>query len=395
MSLIDKKVSVKKLSECLFIILIMFPFIQLRTYQELPLIIQNFYSIFEIISSSIIFVYLILKKKLKLNNFCLLIIVYVLFYIINTIINYPEGLLYCGRKMIVQLALVLFVNDRLSNKTDSMIHSLAIIYHFYIIMNIIFYIIFPNGILEPSVVSYHHVHFLGDDNALIYVIFPGIIIGIIDSYMRCGKIKIINFLEIMSCELIFIKLWTVSSFVCFSLFIMLLILNHFKKINIYFLIMSFIVIILILFFGLNLDFVQSIIVNVLHKPINLSGRVQLWEQSFKMIIQKPFFGYGGYYKFGLFKVNGGLYQCHTPFLQIIIDIGIVGATTFVNSVVICIKSIKKNYYNIISQVLSIGILCIFINYIFEYTEFTHILILLSIAFNVDKIKVKTDVKKNV
>ena len=180
----------------------------------------------------------------------------------------------------------------------------------------------------------------------------------------------------------FLKLWTVTSIVCFLIFIILILLYRFTNlINIKTLSVVLISFVLLLFLGLNIEFIQKIIVNVLHKSITLSGRTIIWKQAFDFIRNSLFLGYGGYFKYGTFVLNGKLYPCHTTYLQILIDCGLIGFTIFCWIIVYLFKELKKYEKEKHAMFIGIGFTCILINYLFEYSQIHHLIIIMAIISN--------------
>jgi len=380
-----KTINIKKICKYILLIILFLPFIQQRTIEELPNFLKLFYNYGIILSSIIMYLYLLINKKIKMNQFLVIFIILAAFYCCNSFFKWPESVLFCLKHFFCMIALIIFITKSLENNSYDVIHSLALIYHFFIIANFILLILFPQGIYKTSVISYHNGHLLGDDNALIYVLLPGIIITCVDSIIKKKKISFLNIIEILMCEISFIKVWSATSVVCFSLFILLLIVDKIKKIPVSILISIFIVALLILLFGLSSPIIQNIILNVLHKSVTLSGRTLVWRDSFILIKNRLLSGYGGYFSYGKFYYNGMYYPCHTPYLQILLDSGIVGMILYVCLFISVFLKIRKNYNNRAIRIVTIGIICIMINYILEYSQFFHLYILLCLAYNFDNV----------
>lgn len=364
-------------------IIVLFPFIQQRTLEELPNFIQLGYKVMCLGCSTIIYLFILFSKKINYNKYTILFIIYWIFSIFNTVFfhNYHDSL-FLLQNAYNFIALTLFLHKESKDNPKILIKSLSTIYHCFILINFVLFLLFPNGFYKPTLVPYHTGHLLGDDNALIYVILPGIIITCFSSLYSKKKLSVLNIFEIIACMVMFLKLWTVTSIVCFLIFIILILLYRFTNlINIKTLSVVLISFVLLLFLGLNIEFIQKIIVNVLHKSITLSGRTIIWKQAFDFIRNSLFLGYGGYFKYGTFVLNGKLYPCHTTYLQILIDCGLIGFTIFCWIIVYLFKELKKYEKEKHAMFIGIGFTCILINYLFEYSQIHHLIIIMAIISN--------------
>lgn len=373
-------------------VIILFPFIQQRTLEELPNFIQLSYKVLCLGSSTLIYLSILFSKKIHLNKYLIIFIAYWVFSIFDTIfLNNYRDVFFLLQNAYIFIALTFFIFKESRENPSIMIRSLSTIYHFFIIANFLLFLLFPEGFYKPTLVHYHTGHLLGDDNALIYVILPGIILTCFSSLYNYGKLNKLNIIEIVACLFMFLKLWTVTSMVCFLLFILLILLEkNTKIINTKVLAIIFASFITLLFFGLNLNIVQKIIINILHKSVTLSGRTLIWKQALKFINNSLLVGYGGYFKYGAFLLNGKIYPCHTTYLQILIDCGLIGFTIFGYLITNLFKELKKYENEKHSMFIGIGFTCILINYLFEYSQFHHLVIVMAIIANLKYFKINYD-----
>ena len=367
----------------IFLMILFFPFIQQRTYEEVPNIIRLFYRHAPIFSATIMYIYIFVRGKIFVDKYVKLSLLFWAYIIFTTIFfNNLDGLSFLLFNAYSLFGLTLFLNQVLKIDTASTLKSLSNIYHFFILLNFILFVFFPNGIYETM--TYHTGHLLGDDNALIYLILPGLIINFVNSYYNTGKISRLCIFELVSTIFMFIRVWSVTSMLCIILFTVLLIANKYvKSIKTNRLIYFLVAFIVLLFFGLDTEFIQNIITNIFHKTVTLSGRTYLWKMSLDMIQARFFLGYGGYFKHGHFLMNGINYPCHTPFLQMLIDGGIVYLLIFVYIIYTIYKQAQKYSSNNITKILVIGLTVILINYIFEYSQFYHLYIILMLINNLN------------
>lgn len=378
-----KKEFCKNFLVSILLICLLLPFIQQRTFEELPRLLVIFYSFGPVLSATIMYLLCFVRKKIHFSRYLVFNIIIWMSSVLTTILfNNSSGISFLLKNVYIFIGFMLFLNSEFKDNPIRLIHILAYIYHMFILLNFILFLIFPSGIYSVSLVSYHSGHLLGDDNALIYIILPGLIINIIDSYLNKNKISILCVFEIISTIYMFIKLWTVTSLLCIFLFTFLLIFTKkINKINLNIFIYVFFVVCFVLFFGLDNPFIKSFVENTLHKSITLSGRVILWSNSFKMIKNRLFLGYGGYFNHGHFLLNGMIYPCHTPYLQMVIDGGILNLLLFFIMIVLAYHEGNKFKNNRIAVISIIGLTVMLINYIFEYSQYYHLMIILALIFN--------------
>lgn len=380
-----QKINIKQFLQYLFIII---PFLQFRTYSEMPAswgLIDRYWCI---LSATIIYILHFKSLVPTISRTSLKwISLFWCIYISITLFNFVSGMPNVIYHSYIYFALCFFLFLTLSNsqKRLCMLAALAWGYGMLIFVNFFTDILVPNGLYKVS--SYHTTHFLGDDNALIYVFLPGITCMSLYSLISKGKINSIVWLAIITCEYSLISVWSVSAMMTLVLFVFLLLYVIVKKtIPPKILFLGVIVIIIITLFGLTNIYVSHFIENYLQKDVTLTGRTFLWAYAFDLILQNPIWGSGGYFTNGRWYladvITAGTieYPCHTPFLQLLIDGGIVlfGIFSYITwrGYSVCSKNINKCIC-----ILSIGLSCMLVNYITEYAGLSHFFIVITLMLN--------------
>ena len=272
----------------------------------------------------------------------------------------------------------------MQDNPKDLLKILTYIYITFILINNILVIIFPEGFYVAN--AYHHGHLLGDDNSIIYVALPGMIIASLYSIIKYGKISKFTWFNIIFCELIFIKLWAASAIISFAVFIFLVFLgNKNIKLSPMKLFIALISFCLIIFIGFNTPVLVNFITNYLHKDISFSGRTYLWKYGFDLIKQKPIFGYGGYFVEGRSVLHRRLYPVHTTYLQLLIDGGIILFSQFILIIFNTFKKLTKYKNYLCPHIISAGLIGIGISYTFEQAGLYHLMIIIPIAYNIEKI----------
>lgn len=360
-------------------ILLLFPYITPRTFEDYPPMVSKIWNILILINTLIIILYLIIHKKIEFPKNILTIIIFCITYLLITIIKNIVLLKSCF-SIVYLLILSLFLNEEIKHDKDNVLKALVIIYMFWTILNNILIVLFPNGIFVTN--SYHSGHLLGDDNAIIYMALPAIIVLIIYSYIKHNRISLFAWLNIVFCEFIFLKLWSTSAFLAFGVFALLLFFCT-KKIKFSprkILLMSLSFGIMIFFFN-KIPIIKDFVTNYLHKDITFTGRTYIWDAAFQMINKHPLLGYGGYFVMGQFKTIYGIYPVHTTHLQILIDGGVILFIEYISIYIMSFHSLMKNKKYIISTIVSYGILAMIISYTFEYAYLNHFIIIMTLALN--------------
>lgn len=388
MKKVGSKIDKYNQTPVIIIILLLFPFIQQRTYQELPLI-ESFYRLYTLIATIIIYLrtFPYIFNIYKSHSYLYLITLYVIFNILSTFINPTEGKYRSTEILMSFLSLCFLIAYESKKSPDHLLKALKIVYGFFIYTNFILDILFPNGLYTNITGSFHSSHFLGDDNALIFVFLPGLTCMICASIRKYNKILLYDWIAVFACLVTLLLVWSVSAFLCMGMFTFLLILIKFDILPSPYILMSVVCgIILLCLFGLSNPTIQIIIDNYLGKDATLSGRTILWANAIVMIIEKPILGWGGYFMNGFWDLSPTFaYPCHTPYLQMLIDGGVVLFIIFWFITYLAFREVKR-VGGRLSSVLVIGMTCMLINYITEWSTHYHYFVIISLMLNLRYIK---------
>lgn len=380
-----QKMNKKRFLLYLFLII---PFLQFRTYSEMPRswgIIDEYWCI---LSATIIYIRyfnsLILTIK---RTFLKWMLLFWGIYICTTVFNFTQGIRGVLYYSYTYFALCFFFFKVLSipQKRLCLLAALAWGYGTLIFANFITGILVPEGLYKT--ITYHSTHLLGDDNALIYIFLPGVTCMSLYSLVNKGKISIIVWLAIIVSEYTLISIWSASAMIVLALFILLelyILIRTPISSKLLFGIVVFSIIISL--FGLTNVYISHFVENYLQKDITLSGRTTLWIYAFDLFLQNPILGSGGYFVNGrwflgeIITSTSTEYPCHTPFLQLLIDGGVVLFGVFIY-IVYCGYQNYNRYKNKCTCILAIGLSCMLINYITEYAGLAHFFIVVTLMLN--------------
>lgn len=306
-----------------------------------------------------------------------LVTLFCVLYIIPSILNFQQGSLRSIERIVCFYVCFLFIYKHSKIHLNTILTSLSLVYGFFIAANFILFILFPNGLYSISHSTHHNSMLLGDDNAVIYVALPGLICLVCHSLQKFGRITRFVWFCIVSTVLTLIILWAASGMVCALMFaIFLLAHRYFDNKSPFWFFGGVVAAVIVCIFCLSVPVIANIIEGSLEKDITLSGRTFLWEQAFAYIAQKPLFGWGGYFLNGIFVLGRDLYYpCHTQYLQMIIDGGMVLFASYVALIIHLFSIMKKYYEKKSAYVLTIGLSFMMVNYITEWSPHNHFFII--------------------
>lgn len=375
-------------------LILLFPFVQQRTMQEFPLWFKNVYEYGIVVSSTIVYLMFIVRKDCNVSTIMnyFPIILFWLVYILSTLLVKTNELLYTGRRAYSMIAILLFIDMEIRRNTRITLKLLALFYTTYVLLNNILVVFFPEGCFKVTTSLTHKGHLLGDDNAIIYVALPGMLFLVIYSLYEYGRITKFTWFNLILCEFVFVRLWAGSAFVCFFMFIVILYFSVSKCVLtirplLIFACIGFCAYIIFASSVKNNVFgdglISGFITSFLGKDLTFSNRSFMWENALGLIKEKPLLGYGGYYQAGIYISKGGItYPCHTPYLQFLLDGGIILFSSFVTWVLFIAKKLSKTKNNSYSRAITAALIAIFISYIFEYTQMYHVMIICALAINI-------------
>ena len=362
---------------------ILFPFIQQRTLDEVPGIVPTLYKYGSFLAACCIYSKFFIMHEIHIRKHIWIFLPFWGAYIISTVLGSLATLPRMIFNAFILFSLVLFIYMEIRNNLELLLQMLSYIYGGFIFMNMVLDFVFPGGLYKTE--GYHAAHLLGDDNAIVFVALPGLAIMICYSLLKLGKISWLVWAEIAITEITLLRLWSVSAMAMVTMFIfMLIFVLKIGNINGWLLFAGVMFAMFVVLFGLTNQYVQSFIVNVLHKDATLSGRTILWHLALEMVAEKPVFGYGGYYEAGRFALSATYtYSAHTPYMQMLIDGGIVLFISFFIVPIAAFRQVEKHKGNIFLGVLSCAMTCMMVNYITEQVRFFHFFLLAAIMMNID------------
>lgn len=341
------------------------------------------YNMIFICGGIISFIYifsLYLKNNIKLNKMLLYLILFRIINILSTFINNGD-LLKVGYSSLVIVSLFLYANYYYTKKHfDIFINILYKIFSIFLFINLITYILYPQGIN----VQFPGLSFLGIRTRFTEYAISGALLAYINYKNENIKLKsLITTIIIAFLNILLPKVGTgLVGIIVFILFFIFL--NKFIKnrINVKFSFLQipiYIFIISIVFFRIHTYF-DFIIVDMLGKDLTLTGRTEIWDMAIETIKKSNIVFGNGYVNNGNFVPYGmnSYYQAHNEILQLFYESGIVGIILFwlfLNSILRNNRK-KTTKYDIIIVSVIYAILVMMISEIYSYYIATYVPLLL-------------------
>lgn len=280
------------------------------------------------------------------------------------------------RNMFVLLH-VFCISHYVKNENSKFIDIYAKVLGYYSIINCILFTIKPNGwIYRAGEGVAQNYYFLGLDNQFARIILPGLILLFLTQSKRIKKQWIFIGSILFSDAYVIFQRMPGTLISCF--FLMLLFfafLNfHQMKAKIYVIAYFVVFIFCVVIQNINLEIINTLIVTILGKDLTFSGRTQIWNAAFKLIVTNPIVGYGSTASrnivFGI--------SAHNIILQIILESGFVGLFLFLLIFYKCIFANK--YQNFSISVLIMGSFIIMISLMFEVYSLEYLFVILILIY---------------
>ena len=330
--------------------------------------------------SVIIISFLLIKRIYKLSKISLIIIFYETIILFSTIINKGNIFDAAGDALAIIALCILIENGLIKFGKNRTLKPIILIFLIYSIINLIdVFINFDGKDVNNS-------FFLGMDNRFIFYFLPMICFSIIteDGSKKSRYLTITCF--IISIFTI-IYTWSVGALIGIIIYFIYFIILTYKKtkykknlfdFNKCFLIICLVNILLVVF---KIQYLFSdIIINVLHKDLNLSGRTYLWNIGLKKFLQSPFIGYGINKEY-LMSYLWGLNHYHNYFLNCLYQAGVIGFSIFVGMNIMTGNKIKKYNNSKNVKIISCTIIISLILSLVDTLDYPFFYVLFTLGYN--------------
>lgn len=339
----------------------------------------------QLIGMACAFFYLI---KSKPNAVDYLIVLFYGWLLITTIIH-KAAIFDYGKEAFLFFSLYLTMRYGVEKDSKTFFNYTAAFLLFYTLLNTATAIIsYPGSLFRDN---QNPIFFLGGDNSSVNLYLASICFSSISRYQRSGRLSLplISLINL----LVFSLLRDLGGGkVVFGLAILglayLVIVERFPKKTAFLIISINVVLFLCLVIFNKIDFLQNIIVNVLHRDMTLTDRTIIWGITIDKILANPFTGYG--------MIDGLAFQsmlpfiiginAHNTYLMILFDGGILLFGLFLSLLVVAATEFDSYTHPTFSYVFSVGLFAQMVRAQIEGWDVQWILIYLSLMFLLPKIE---------
>lgn len=309
----------------------------------------NFFSKLQIIFAILSMLYLIKKINViflkKHRKFNLAFIAFMAVSILSCIINsggFTTSIIFF-LKLFILLVFTEYMHNQ--NKENAVIKQYGLLYLAYVILSILVQYVHPE-LFELNRRNY----LIGNKFAVSYAAFMSVIF--LDSYrknynLKGLKLKLYYLLLLVFSILVCYTTSCNTGLICCALYILFDFLNSKKlKSGTTVLIVALLSSAALIFFRgyfLDLPIVKYIVVDVLHRNLTLSGRVQIYENMFAIIFQKKFLGYGYNNSYSILYPLIQAPNTQNALVEWWFNSGLIGLGLLLTSIYINFENMKKNY----------------------------------------------------
>lgn len=249
--------------------------------------------------------------------------------LISTIIGYGDirrffSMVYCP------LGLLALFQIKCQNLKSSrfFIHSLSLFFYSLCLIEFIFVLCFPQGINYNN----KYLYFLGGENLLGFSLLCGLLIVLIDYYLKgCSKKYMLSYIIMEVVTILIIFSGGNVSGTTITLLLLLPLTRQILRTPFIYIVLFFIgaFVFLIVFNHLqsvlNDSYVQYIVMDVLGKNLTLTNRTDIWGIAINGFFKNPIWGYGIRESTNLFYLarSHNEFSAHNQFLQSLYEGGIM------------------------------------------------------------------------
>ena len=128
---------------------------------------------------------------------------------------------------------------------------------------------------------------------------------------------------------------------------------------------------------------SSLIVNVFHRDVTLTGRVYIWDYVIGFIQEQPFLGYG--IEDRLYRLSKThflqSYHAHNQFLEILYKTGIIGSISIILIAFTSFKELYKYKKHDVSKILSVTMFVFLVMMLTEAYSYEYFMYLFVLCYN--------------
>lgn len=355
------------LNNQIFLFFLLMPYFKPASLQYIAPMIESLFELWKVGSTLIIFSLYVFYYH-RLSKMILAITVYEFALFFSTIIaygNYWKLVVSCGTIIGFCMLTELCLNRNCKR-------YFSVVYHIYfllILINFVMLLIYPHGIAADS--YYHNKYnFLGIDNGLaVDVMVPLMAISCIYSAFRGKKLMYSALLMLAMISATVLITWSATGVVAWFImiaYILFIYKGRFTKyFNSYALFATSMVLQVMIVFLRVQEYFAFIIEDILRKSITLTGRTEIWDMTYPIILQSPIFGHGVYEGHGLVIWHDSYMYSHNAILEIMTQGGIIALVLFAIPFIMAAVRLYKCRRHFLSGIVTVTLFTFLVTYLVE------------------------------
>lgn len=268
------------------------------------------------------------------------------------------------------------------------IHSISLLFYALCLIEFVFVIFFPEGVIINNV----NMYFLGGENLIGFSLLCGLLIVLIDYYLKgCSKKYLLSYIimETMTVLMVFSGGNVVGTVI--SLILLMPVARPFLKIRFIYIVLIFVgAFAFIIVFNhlsnlLSNSYVQYLIEDVLGKNLTLTSRTNIWEMAVNGFFKNPIWGYGIRESTDLFyfaKTKQEL-SAHNQLLQSLYEGGIMFYISWIPLIIYTSRILNNTkHLGILIKVVTIGLMSMYMS---EASGLAFLLFVIAVACSIGPI----------
>ena len=358
--------------------IVVFPYLTPPNVKQLPLFVS--------MDSILVYLGLFIMactiiKNIKLVRWPIILIATSYLLLVIASVQYGGNSLDALNHGIKVILLCLFFSMEIQldeSKTETLVKIIKTITFIYFAINLVFMILYPQGIPQYTTYSTIPCYLYGNVNSTIKYIFPGIVCFMIDSKKK-GKLELPLIIMLMGMIYSFVFVYIQATalaaitFLCVWYVFSDKIYSRIKPIYLWMIgIVTFLEVSLVVLSNSKVIYYMA---SLFGKSITFSNRTTLWANAMQKIKINLFFGYGQQRDVVLREMIGNKSGSHNYYLDITFQRGICGLMAFIIVLLLVAMYLKKDNLTYGSYYLTgacVSYLLMFIYEPFYNTEYLFI-----------------------
>lgn len=229
------------------------------------------------------------------------------------------------------LALMLLLDMGLQREKKSALNALAVTLEFYVYLNLLSLLLQPNGIYVEAETGVRY-WILGSHVIYYRVLFPALCVSLLQGYNAKGHLTARAGVMLLASLFTVLRQGGGAGIAAYLLMLALLLLYYRRSLPKWLSLSHFTALCAALFIGVVFFRIQYafafFIEGVMHRSLDFTRRVEVWEAAFKLVAQHPVTGYGVFPVSHMITLYLERAHAHNHMLELLVQGGVIGLLPF-------------------------------------------------------------------